>query len=143
MITCRLIKSEFQSKVELKGLEIMRNIQELTRLIVEFRNARDWKQFHSPKDMILSLLIEAGECAEHFQWKNDHEIQQLSPEKKQQIGHELSDILYWTLLLAEDLGIDLNQSFEEKMQINERKYPVEKSKGCKSKYTELSHSKES
>ena len=114
----------------------MSDIQALTEQILSFRNERDWKKFHTPKDMVISLMLECAELAEHFQWKNDSEIAELLLSKKQEIGEELSDILYWTLLIAHDFDIDLRQAFERKMEINRGKYPVEKFHGSNAKYSE-------
>ena len=115
----------------------MKDIEELTKLIVKFRNARDWKKFHNPKDMTLSLVLEATELMEHFQWKNSEESERHIKEHKKELGEELSDILYWTLLISHDLSIDIKKSFKRKMRISSKKYPVKKSKGSSKKYTEL------
>ncbi len=115
----------------------MSDIKKLTELIIKFRNRRDWKQFHNPKDASLSLVLEATEVMEHFQWKNDKEMQRYIKVNKQQLGEELSDVLYWVLLMSHDLGIDIMSAFKKKMSISEKKYPVSKSKGNHKKYTEL------
>jgi NTP pyrophosphatase (non-canonical NTP hydrolase) len=109
------------------------NLEDLARRIIAFRDERDWKQFHSPKDVAISLVLEASELLEVFQWKNG----ELSSDQKQRIGEELADVLYWVVLLSHDLGIDLPAVFERKMAKNEAKYPVAKSKGSSKKYTEL------
>ena len=113
----------------------MADIKELTEKIVAYRDARNWKQFHNPKDVALSLMLEAAELGEHFQWKNDAEIQSYAAEHREAIGEELSDVLYWVLLLAHDLNIDMTEAFGKKMQKNEEKYPVEKAWGKHTKYT--------
>lgn len=115
----------------------MSDIQELTDIIIKHRDARDWKQFHNPKDVAMSLVLEAGEVLEHFQWKNKEEIEEYVKTHKEHIGEELADVLYWVLLLGHDLGIDIKSAFTRKMEINEKKYPVEKAKGSHKKYTEL------
>lgn len=115
----------------------MSDLSQLTDIIIKHRDARDWKQFHNPKDVALSLVLEAAETLEHFQWKNPDEIAAYVREHKTDIGEELSDVLYWVLLLSHDLDIDLKQAFLRKMEINEKKYPVEKVKGSHKKYTEL------
>ncbi len=112
----------------------MSDLQNITSQILKFRDARDWKQFHNPKDMALSLILEASELAEHFQWKSESDLKTLDREA---IGDELADVLYWVLLLASDLGIDLEKAFHTKMKKNERKYPIEKAKGKSDKYSEL------
>lgn len=112
----------------------------LVERIIAFRDARDWKQFHNPKDMALSLVLEAGEVMEHFQWKNPEEMQKHLAEKSQEVGEELADVLYWVLLMAHDFQIDVLEALERKIAKNEAKYPVEKAKGSHAKYTELADS---
>lgn len=115
----------------------MANIEELTDRIIAFRNARDWKQFHNPKDVALSLVLEAGEVMEHFQWKNAEEMQKHIEEHRDEIGEELADVLYWVLLMGHDSEIDVLQALEKKIQKNESKYPVDKAKGKHTKYNQL------
>lgn len=115
----------------------MNEIQELTDRILEFREARDWKQFHNYKDVAISLVLEATELLEHFQWKSTQEVLDHMEGHKREIGEELADILYWVLLLSHDLDIDIKAAFMEKMEKNARKYPVEKARGTHKKYTEL------
>jgi dCTP diphosphatase len=112
-------------------------MQHLTRTVVAFRDARDWSQFHGVKDAALSLLIEAGEVAEHLRWHDDASLRARVAAEPKPVADELADVLYWTLLLAHDLGIDLERAFVEKMADNERKYPVAASRGRASKYDEL------
>src|SRR5579864_6099611 len=87
-------------------------IKRMTRRIRKFRDARNWKQFHNPKDIALSMMLEAGEVAEHFQWMSREEIERYAREHREEIGEELSDVLYWVLLLSYDLKIDLEKAFE-------------------------------
>lgn len=115
----------------------MSDIQNLIKIILKFRDERDWKKFHNPKDVSMSLVLEATEVLEHFQWKNEDEIQEYIKSHKKEIGEELSDVLYWVLLLSHDLGIDIKKVFKRKMAISNKKYPVEKAKGSHKKYTEL------
>ena len=115
----------------------MTNLGYLTEKIVSFRDARDWKQFHNVKDMALSLMLEAGEVGELFQFKSEAELEKVVESKRERLGEELSDVLYWVLLMAHDSGIDLERSFAEKMKRNEEKYPLEKARGNNRKYTEL------
>jgi len=116
----------------------MSTIHELTERVLRFRDERDWRQFHKPKDMVLSLMMEAAELAEHVQWKDESEIQARISERSEGVGEELADVLYWTLLIANDFGINLESAFERKMKLNAEKYPVEKAKGKHSKYSDLS-----
>jgi NTP pyrophosphatase (non-canonical NTP hydrolase) len=115
----------------------MKKIDEFTKRIVAFRNARDWKQFHNPKDLAVSLVLEATEVMEHFQWKNKEEIEKYVVEAKGEIGEELADVLYWVLLMSHDLKIDVLSALDKKMKKNEAKYPVEKAKGKHTKYNKL------
>ena len=113
------------------------DIKNLTQRIIAFRDARDWKQFHNPKDVALSLVLEAGEVMEHFQWKNEKEIKEHLKKEKGEVAEELADVLYWVLLLSHDLNIDILRALKNKLEKNEKKYPVEKAKGNAKKYTEL------
>ncbi len=111
--------------------------KEILKRMLEFREARDWKQFHNTKDLALSLVLESAEVLEHFQWKNGKELEQYVESHKSEIGEELADTLYWILLLAHDLDIDVFDALDKKMEKNEKKYPVEKAKGSHAKYNEL------
>ncbi len=115
----------------------MSDLKELKKKVVEFRDARDWKQFHNPKDMAISLSLEAGEFLEHFQWKNENEVAEHLNKHKTDVEDELADVLYWVLLIANDLNIDLNKAFLKKLEKSGAKYPIEKAKGKHTKYTEL------
>ena len=115
----------------------MSNIDDLTKRIIAFRNARDWKQFHNPKDLALSLVLEAAEVMEHFQWKNQKEIEEYLKTNKEDIADELADTLYWILLMGKDLDIDVLEALDKKISKNEAKYPVERSKGNARKYNKL------
>jgi len=115
----------------------MPEIQDLTDKIVKFINARDWRQFHNPKDLSISLVLEATEVMEHFQWKSHEEIDEYVKSNKADIGEELADVLYWVLLISHYLDIDLKSSLEDKIKKNEIKYPVDKAKGKHTKYNKL------
>lgn len=115
----------------------MATLNQLQKILSRFREERDWKQFHNPKDSGISLVLEATEVLEHFQWKNTEEINQHLVNHKDAVGEELADVLYWVLLLSLDLKIDLESAFLEKMKKNAQKYPVEKARGNHKKYTEL------
>lgn len=110
-------------------------MDEMTKRVVAFVKERDWEQFHMPKDTAISLALEAAEVMEHFQWKSEKEIQAHLRDNKQEVADELADVMYWVLLMAHYFDIDLEESFEMKMQQNEKKYPVEKARGRHSKYT--------
>lgn len=110
-------------------------IEKMQARIVKFNNDRDWSQFHNPKDLALSLVLEAAEVLEHFQWKNEEEMREHLKKHKDDVGEELCDSLYWILLMAHYFDVDLHSTFEKKMRKNETKYPVEKAKGSHKKYT--------
>jgi NTP pyrophosphatase (non-canonical NTP hydrolase) len=112
------------------------DLKKLIEVVLKFRDERDWKQFHTPKDLAMGISIEAGELLEHFLWKDKKGIEQVIKEKKKEIGDELSDVLHGVLLLSESLNIDLVTAFHEKMKQNAKKYPAEKVKGKSRKYTE-------
>ncbi|OGM94046.1 nucleotide pyrophosphohydrolase [Candidatus Wolfebacteria bacterium RIFOXYD12_FULL_48_21] len=109
----------------------------LTQKIVAFRDERDWKQFHNPKDEALSLVLEAAEVMEHFQWKSAEEMQKHVTDQKEEIGAELADVFYWVLLMSHDLDINIADALENKIKKNAEKYPVEKSKGSHAKYIRI------
>ena len=115
----------------------MPNIEELTKRVIAFREARDWKQFHNPKDVAISLSLEAAEVLEHFQWKSKEEIEKYVKTNKDDIGEELADVFNWVLILSHDLGIDITEASSKKIKKNEEKYPVEKAKGKHTKYNKL------
>jgi NTP pyrophosphatase (non-canonical NTP hydrolase) len=106
-------------------------LSELTTIIRKFIEERDWDQFHDPKDLAISLNLEASEVLEHFQWKSKTQV------NKAEVSKELADVLYWVLLMSSNLDINLGGVFKEKMRENAKKYPVSKAKGSSKKYTEL------
>jgi len=115
----------------------MNEIQQLTQLINQFREERDWKQFHKPKDMVISLMLEASEVAELFQWKTEEEMEAMrTPQGNEDLADELSDVLAYLLQIAHDHNIDLKEAFLRKMEKSAKKYPIEKARGNKKKYTE-------
>lgn len=115
----------------------MGDIADLQRKIVAFRDKRNWKQFHNPKDLAISLNLEAAEVLEHFQWKTPQEITKHLTSNKDEIAEELADVLYWVLLMAHDLDIDIVAASTQKLRKNDKKYPVHKAKDNHKKYTEL------
>jgi dCTP diphosphatase len=115
----------------------MTDLKKLTNKIINFCKARNWSQFHNPKDLAISLNLEASELLEHFQWKNGEELEEYIKKNKKEIGKELSDVLYWVLLMSHKLDIDLEKAFLNKMKENAKKYPVKKAKGKATKYDKL------
>lgn len=113
----------------------MSEIKTLTDKLLDFRRERDWEQFHNPKDMALSLTLEATEVLEHFQWKNGVVLEEYLKSNKEHLGEELADVLGWILLMSHDLGIDIYDAMEKKIIKNGLKYPADKVKGKSDKYT--------
>ena len=108
--------------------------QETIDRIIQFRNDRDWAQFHTLKDLSLGLGIEVAELQEFFLWKTNQELSETIELKSESIGDELADIFIFLTYLSNDLGIDLNKAINKKIDKNANKYPLEKSKGNNKKY---------
>ncbi len=115
----------------------MSDLSELQAIIRKLVDDRDWDRFHNPKDLSISLTLEASEVLEHFQWKNPEEMAAYAIKHKEDVGEELADVFYCVLLLANKLDIDIAVALEKKMAKNAAKYPVDKAKGSHKKYTEL------
>ena len=115
----------------------MNEIREITKKIKEFRDERDWMQFHNHKDMALSLMLEAAEVLEHFQWKSVEEVDKHAEQCKEEIAEELADVAMYLFELADNLGINLSKAIKDKLNKNARNYPVEKAKGKHTKYNKL------
>lgn len=113
--------------------------EELTRRLIEFRDARDWRQFHSLKDLIVSLNLEAAELLELTQWQEASAFEAASrePANKKRLGEECADIFLYLLLICERADINLSDVASAKILMNEEKYPVEKSKGTAKKYNQI------
>ena len=107
----------------------MPSLEEIQKKIIAFRDAREWKQFHTPKDLAIGLILEAGEVAEHFHWKSGEDLQEYIKTHKEEIGDEMGDVLNYLLIMANDFGIDLLNATDKKIDKNAQKYPVEKSRG--------------
>lgn len=108
--------------------------QETIDQILKFRDDRDWKQFHNPKDLAISISLEAAELLEVFQWSAEDVT---CSDKIDKIKEELADVAIYCVLMADACGLDLDEIIREKIKRNEEKYPIEKSKGSKRKYTNL------
>lgn len=115
------------------------DFEALTAAVLEFRDARDWRQFHSLRNLITSLNLEAAELLELTQWKSDAEVEVLpaDPAIREALHDECADILLYLLLIAETAGIDLAAATRAKLAKNAQKYPVDKARGSRAKYTEL------
>lgn len=119
--------------------KISPSVGALTDLLIEFRDARDWRQFHSLKDLILSLNLEASELLELTQWKSERNFEEEAREglMQQRLREECADVFLYLLLIAERAGIDIQEAAAEKIKANDKKYPVEKSRGTATKYNKL------
>ena len=115
----------------------MSEINKITKKIIQFRDERDWMQFHDPKNMAVSIILEASELLEHFQWKTKEEVEKYVMQNKSEIKDEIADIALYLFELADNLGINLIGAMEEKLKKNAMKYPVEKAKGKHTKYNKL------
>jgi len=115
------------------------NIKEIQKRLSEFADARDWDQFHSPKNLSMALSAEAGELLEIFQWLTEKESLGIvsSENTLKAAKEEIADIAIFLLRLADKLGVDVEQAILEKIDINEEKYPIEKCKGKNTKYSDL------
>jgi NTP pyrophosphatase (non-canonical NTP hydrolase) len=103
----------------------------------QFASERDWDQFHSPKNLAIALSVEAGELLEHYQWVSETDSAAMNPERREQVRHEMADVLLYLIRLADKLNIDLAVAATEKIQLNASKYPVDKARGTSKKYTEF------
>jgi NTP pyrophosphatase (non-canonical NTP hydrolase) len=112
-------------------------IKNLTEQLIKFRNERDWQQFHKPKELAISLSLEASELLELFQWKTDAEIAQMIKHHPEKLRDELADVFNWILVLSHDCNIDILAASAAKIEKNAQKYPIEKAKGRHTKYTEF------
>lgn len=108
--------------------------EETINRILKFRDDRDWKQFHNPKDLAISISLEAAELLEVFQWSG---ADTSDNNKQEKIKEELADVLNYCVLMADACGLDMDEIIQEKIRRNEEKYPVEKAKGKSDKYNKL------
>ncbi len=115
----------------------MNDLADMTKALLRFRDARDWQQFHNPKDQFLSLSLEAAELLELAQWRQGEALEAHLREHTEDVADELADVLGWVLLIAHDRGIDLPTAFAIKLAKNEAKYPVAKAAGRATKYFDL------
>ncbi len=115
----------------------IQDLRELADAVREFGHARDWHQYHTPKNLAAALIVEAAELLEPFQWLTAEESLNLSPDKHEAVRQEMADVLLYLISMANCLNIDLLQAAEDKLAINARKYPVELARGSAKKYTDL------
>jgi len=116
------------------------DLEDLTRRLIEFRDERDWRQFHSLKNLIMSAAMESAEIMELTQWKDDEAVERAAQGDTQfraRLAEECADVFLYLLLICERADIDLTEAAVSKLELNARKYPVDKAKGNARKYTEL------
>lgn len=111
-------------------------LDELRDRLRVFVRERDWEQFHSPKNLAMAMIVEAAELVEHFQWLTEGESSDISPEKREEVAHEIADTFIYLLRMADVLNIDLIDAANAKMNLNAKKYPADKVRGSNAKYTE-------
>ncbi len=111
--------------------------QDLRDKLREFSRARDWDQFHTPRNLATALAVEAAELLEHFQWLRDEESTSLQPEVREAVSLEAADVLLYLVRLADKLDLDLIALAQRKIDINAEKYPIALAKGNARKYTDL------
>ncbi len=111
--------------------------EDLTRKILEFRDERDWQQYHSVRNLAASISIEAAELLELFQWSDDSTLADDLERNREDVRRELADIIIYCMLLAHEAGFDLASAVTDKLDENERKYPAEKARGSSAKYDRL------
>jgi NTP pyrophosphatase (non-canonical NTP hydrolase) len=119
--------------------ETLRALDDLVKAVLAFRDQRDWGQFHNPKDLAISIMLEAAELLEHFQWKTPAEVQTFlaDAENRRHVGEEMADVLILLVSMADAVGLDLVETAWAKLEENARKYPVERAKGTAKKYDQL------
>lgn len=105
------------------------SLEQLRQRLATFAAERDWDQFHSPKNLAMALIAEAAELVEHFQWLTEEQSMALAPDKLEQVRHELADILIYVIRTADKLDVDLIEAANDKILINETRYPAEKVRG--------------
>lgn len=113
------------------------SISSLTSRIQNFVNARDWRQFHNPKDLAVAISAEAGELMQHFVWQQEDQIEERVRSKRDEIASEIADVGILLFEFADNLGFNLGDVMAAKMARNEERYPVAKAKGNNLKYSEL------
>ena len=114
------------------------DIKELQRKVIEFRDERDWAQYHNPKDLAISLSLEAAELLEIFQWKDAERVEAVKTNAagQEKVKEELGDIMIYALNMCDAFGLDPSDVILSKLKINEERYPVGKAKGSARKYTD-------
>ncbi len=112
------------------------NVDQIRKRLADFAEARNWDQFHTPKNLSMALAAEAAELLEIFQWLTDEQSQKIVNDEKEMslVQEEIADVFIYLVRLADKLGVDIEKAVEEKIKLNEKKYPVELAKGNAIKY---------
>ena len=112
-------------------------MDEILKKIRQFRDERDWMKFHTPKNLAVSISIEAAELLEHFQWKDETEVAEHIRTHRERVADEIADVAIYVAELADNLGIDLIEAMENKLKKNAQNYPIHKARGVATKYDQL------
>jgi NTP pyrophosphatase (non-canonical NTP hydrolase) len=113
-----------------------RELDELQARLLAFARERDWEQFHNPKNLVMALSVEASELLEHFQWLTPEQSEQLDPDKRREVALEMADIFIYLMRLAERLDVNLLEVVDDKIALNESRYPADKVRGSARKYSD-------
>jgi len=114
----------------------VKDLEDIKHIVRQFAEARNWDQFHSPKNLTMAMSVEVGELMEHFQWLTEQQSIELDAKTMAAVADEIADIQVYLIRLADKLGVDILQVVEQKIQKNAAKYPADKVKGSAKKYTE-------
>ncbi len=115
----------------------MSEVKKIIEKIKSFRDERDWMQFHDPKNMAVSIILEASELLEHFQWKTKEEVGEYIIQHRNEVQDEIADIALYLFELADNLNVNVIEAMEKKLAKNVKKYPIDKAKGNAQKYTQF------
>jgi dCTP diphosphatase len=124
------------------GNDSLVNVERLRDRVRAFAAERDWDRFHSPKNLAMALSVEAAELLEHFQWLTEAESAALAPGVKEEVAHELADVLVYLVRLADRLDVDLDAAVTQKLAINAAKYPADRVRGRADKYDKYGAARE-
>jgi NTP pyrophosphatase (non-canonical NTP hydrolase) len=130
-LTLEKIQEEYKEAIKLMNKGTKSEFHELTEMLVKFRDARNWEQFHNSKDLALAMSIEAAELNELFLWKSSEDV------NEEKLKEELADVIIYALLLARKHGFNVSEIVKDKIRLNDKKYPVDKARNTAKKYHEL------
>jgi NTP pyrophosphatase (non-canonical NTP hydrolase) len=123
--------------IDIHQYAVTDSVRTLAQQLDQFAKARDWQQFHSPKNLASALIVEAGELLEHFQWMTEEQSRNLDVEKREAVGGEIADVLLYLIQLSTAVGIDPIAAAQSKLKLNGLKYPADMARGNSRKYNEL------